>query len=245
MTTDEVIQRVETLKAQIDQANLTTNNLLRLVPSFRLDWGSDDDQVTDEFNIGVTKPILLTGLANEKHKIKSSGLLIKDNKIAQLLVDTFIDKKELTKTLLLQIHKDIIVNGGALRTRDVIVNDITYAVNSIFIDPEEIDHQITGLIEWYNKESHLGELHPIELGAIFHHNLVRIHPFIDGNGRLARIITSLILLSNNIPPPTIKADDRFEYINTLRKADLNDIAPLVQFIGKKIISSMEYVLSIK
>lgn len=245
MTTDEVILRVETLKEQIDQADLTTNNLLRLVPSFRLDWGWDDDRVTDEFNIGVTKPILLTGLANEKHKMKSSDRLTKDNKIAQLLVDTFIKEKKLSKNLLLQIHKDIIMNGGAFRTREVIVNDITYAVNSIFVDPKEIDHQITELIEWYNKESQLGELHAVELGSIFHHNLVRIHPFIDGNGRLARIITSLILLSKNIAPPMVNSEDRFEYINALRKADLNDIAAFVQFLGKRIVSSMEFVLSIK
>lgn len=245
MTVDEVLKRIEALKLEIEEKNLSTKNLLQLVPKFRLDWGSDENDVRDDFNIGVTKPIILSGLANSHHKLKATNLLVKNNKIAQLLVDTFITEKKLSKELLFTIHENIILNGGKWRTQDVIVNDITYAVESIVTDVAHIDQQISSLIAWYNKESSTKELHPLLLSTMFHYNFVKIHPFLDGNGRLARVISSLILLANSIPPPIFEKENRYEYINCLRKADLGDYNPLVLFIGKKVVSSMEYVLSLK
>lgn len=242
MNVEEIISEIDSLKNQLDQIQLSTNNLLRLVPHFRLDWGSDENEITEEYNIGVTKPILLSKLADTNSKLNSENLLFKNNKIAYLLVDTFLTQKKLSKNLLLEIHSDIIKHGGNFRNQDVIVNDQTYAAGTFFSKPNDLEFQVEELINWYNLEANQNEIHPLFLSTLFHYNFVKIHPFLDGNGRLARVISSLILLSYRLPPPKVTIADRALYINGLRKADLGDLIPLTVFIGEKIIESLNYIL---
>lgn len=53
------------------------------------------------------------------------------------------------------------------------------------------------LVEWYNEEEAKGKLSPVELAALFHYRYIRIHPFEDGNGRIARLIVNYILARDN------------------------------------------------
>lgn len=62
--------------------------------------------------------------------------------------------------------------------------------------------------------------HPVALAAEAHYQLVTIHPFIDGNGRTARLLMNLILLQNGYPPALIRKRDRVPYLNSLEKAQL-------------------------
>ncbi len=63
-------------------------------------------------------------------------------------------------------------------------------------------------------------LHPIELAAMAHYKLVTIHPFIDGNGRTARLLMNLILMKSGYAPAIIRKKDRLIYINSLEKAQI-------------------------
>jgi Fic family protein len=78
-----------------------------------------------------------------------------------------------------------------------------------------------------------------ELGARFHHRLVAIHPFPNGNGRHARLMTDLLLEANQQPPftwgaarPAAEGAARREYIRALVAADGGDFAPLIGFVRK-------------
>jgi Fic family protein len=63
-------------------------------------------------------------------------------------------------------------------------------------------------------------LHPVELAAEAHYQLVTIHPFVDGNGRTARLLMNLILMQHGFPPALIRKRDRLRYISSLEKAQL-------------------------
>ena len=65
----------------------------------------------------------------------------------------------------------------------------------------------------------LNEVNPIIVAAWFHHGFTQIHPFQDGNGRMARLLASLILIRGNLFPFTIKRDEKIKYIDALEKAD--------------------------
>lgn len=76
---------------------------------------------------------------------------------------------------------------------------------------------------------------PIELTARFHHHLVFVHPYANGNGRWARLLTNILCEQNNFPKPTwganIEKDKRRKiYIDALRAADKRNFKPLTDFL---------------
>lgn len=77
--------------------------------------------------------------------------------------------------------------------------------------------QIESLMKKFEKELNdlANKLHPIELAANIHNNFVTIHPFLDGNGRTARLLMNLILLKNGYSITIIPPIYRVEYIAIL------------------------------
>ena len=71
---------------------------------------------------------------------------------------------------------------------------------------------------WLEQET---KMHAVELAAEAHYRLVTIHPFIDGNGRTARLLMNMILMMKGYPPAIIRKKDRLAYLNSLEKAQLN------------------------
>jgi len=76
------------------------------------------------------------------------------------------------------------------------------------------------LISWYNTDGQ--QFHPIVSVSVFHHRFVWIHPFFDGNGRTARLIFNLLLMSAGFPPAIILRVDRKKYYNSLNASNLGD-----------------------
>lgn len=67
--------------------------------------------------------------------------------------------------------------------------------------------------------------HPVKIAAMAHFKLVSIHPFVDGNGRTARLLMNLLLLQQGYPLAIIKKEDRKSYINSLELAsNTNDLS---------------------
>jgi Fic family protein len=68
--------------------------------------------------------------------------------------------------------------------------------------------------------------------AWLHHRFTQIHPFQDGNGRVARALTSLVLVQAGLFPLVVTRDDRIEYIDALEAADSGQLKPLVDLIAR-------------
>lgn len=64
------------------------------------------------------------------------------------------------------------------------------------------------------------QLHPVSLAAEAHYKLVSIHPFIDGNGRTARLLMNCLLMMHGYPPAIIRPRDRAAYLGALETAQL-------------------------
>jgi Fic family protein len=84
-------------------------------------------------------------------------------------------------------------------------------------NPRKVPELMVGFAEWL-AQGHI--LHPVELATEAHYRLVTIHPFVDGNGRSARLLMNMILLMGGYPPAIIRKRDRLDYISALEKAQL-------------------------
>jgi Fic family protein len=75
------------------------------------------------------------------------------------------------------------------------------------------------------------QVHVLIRAAFFHHAFSTIHPFQDGNGRVARILASMILVKDGYFPFTVAREDRKDYITALEKADAGSYQPLVGLVS--------------
>lgn len=91
---------------------------------------------------------------------------------------------------------------------------------AVMPNPQKVPVLMTEFINWLSKEN---KMHPVELAGEAHYRLVSIHPFVDGNGRTARLLMNLILMMMEYPPALIRKQDRLAYIGALEKAQLGGL----------------------
>ncbi len=106
-------------------------------------------------------------------------------------------------------------------------NPVRDGVTYSYYPPEHVASEMDRLIDLYSDHVRAGISGEV-LAAWLHHRFTQIHPFQDGNGRVARALASLVLLKDGIFPLVITRDDRKEYIKALERADQGKLAPLVQ-----------------
>ncbi len=108
-----------------------------------------------------------------------------------------------------------------------------------FSKPDATPEQMKELVEWYSVKSTEKEVNPVILAAEFHYRFVKIQPFDDANGRIAKILTNLILLQFGYPPIVIKQSEKYIYEFSLQQADKGQIEPFIEFIARNVIASLE------
>jgi len=125
--------------------------------------------------------------------------------------------------------------AGKYRDMDVFISGSKYPVT----ETKRIQTEMDGLFQWIATER--GRFHPVEFAAQLHKRFVFIHPFKDGNGRIARLIMNTALIQDGyllaIIPPVL----RHEYIELLEKAHRAD-KPFEQFIAERVIESQKEVM---
>lgn len=112
-----------------------------------------------------------------------------------------------------------VIHAGRYKTRPNSV--ITrYGDRFEYTSPEETPALMTDLVNWYNEAEQSGKFTPVELAAIFHYRYIRIHPFEDGNGRIARMMVNYILSRHGYPMIVVRSRKKDEYLEALHKTDL-------------------------
>ena len=124
--------------------------------------------------------------------------------------------KKFTENDLLHLHKNILCgiddqNAGFYRNVPVRLS----GSRTVLPNPRKVPDLISVFHQWLKSEQ---GFHPVDLAAEAHYRLVTIHPFIDGNGRTARLLMNLILMCNGYPPAIIRKSERGKYLDTLEKA---------------------------
>jgi fido (protein-threonine AMPylation protein) len=121
---------------------------------------------------------------------------------------------ELHRILTSPIDQDQRYLPGVYKTRDIpILGKDGSRIN--FVPYDQVPAQMALLLEWY--QNNRVERHPVELAANFHFRFTLIHPFMDGNGRVARLLNDFIMENAGYGP--VLLDDRNQYFEAIRKAE--------------------------
>ncbi len=112
-----------------------------------------------------------------------------------------------------------------------------------YCPPEFTQEEMQRLIQWYRENE---SLLPVEVRAAWlHHRFTQIHPFQDGNGRVARALASLVFLQEGLFPLVIRDADRQNYIGALEDADHGDLKPLIIIFTRRQKESILHALGLE
>ena len=113
-----------------------------------------------------------------------------------------------------------------------------------YCPPEHTAAEMDRLVAMHRQHQEQGVPPEIE-AAWLHHRFTQIHPFQDGNGRVARLLASLIFLRAGGFPVSVHRDTRAEYIEALEKADDGDLSILVELFGRLQAKAVEQAISVE
>ncbi|MBN4046087.1 Fic family protein [Nitrosarchaeum koreense] len=170
--------------------------------------------------LGQTRKLLEQKLSP---KDTSTEDIIEAEQLAEIFDEMLSFSNDVSKKLILNWH-DVLFkktdtnNVGNFRRTDV----QPYLGKTEYVVWDEVIPEIEKLVLWYNKNKK--EMNPVELSARFHRRFELIHPFIDGNGRIGRLLMIFILHKNGYPMMNIDPKEKLTYINKLESSYLKDDA---------------------
>lgn len=211
----------------------------KLSQRFTIDFNYNSNHIEgNTLTYGQTELLLLFGKVigdaemKDYEEMKASNVGLKMMEVEAMLQD-----KPLTQNFIRQLHKTLlredytvyrklpsgdytsyVVHAGQYKTRP---NSVITRMGERFeyASPEETPALMTDLVDWYNQAEKEGKLTPVELAALFHYRYIRIHPFEDGNGRIARLIVNYILSRHSYPMIVVRSRKKSAYIDALSTTD--------------------------
>lgn len=158
------------------------------------------------------------------------------------LQECLTDKCELTVQFIKELHQKLLKdidqkNAGTFRSIDVAITGAKVSPPN-FMD---VPHLVQAIVAKANSIKG----HPIQQAAWLHWAFARVHPFVDGNGRIARLLQDYVLLNNNYVPATVQPEDRERiYYEALEGADLGDGTAFLEIVAKNTLRTAERYLAI-
>ena len=186
-----------------------------------------------------TKVVIEDGLTIEGKPLRDIYEAVGHAKAYDFLYE-ITEKKELEEQDILTLHRIFYQQidpekAGTYRSVKVFISGSRYAVSPV----ARIAEDMRKLVRWYNRNEK--KLHPIELAAELHLRFVFIHPFIDGNARVSRLLMNLALLRNGFTIALIPALLRHEYIHSLEVAH-TDKTLFFDFIADRVLATQSDLL---
>lgn len=258
----EILEKVEQLKAVLDGLRpLDGEAEARIMQKFRLDWNYHSNNLEgNSLTYGETKALILFGVTAQGKPLKDHFEITGHNEAVNWVLDLVKGDTELTEVFIRQLHtlilkessyKDAETPDGKPTRRKIEVGKYKTQPNHVitstgetfyFAMPEETPAKMQELIELFRKEKQKSDVNPILVSSLFHYKFIRIHPFDDGNGRVARILMNFILMQFGYPPVIIKTEDKENYYRALTLADADQMEPFIEYIATNLVRSLEIMI---
>src|SRR3989338_5356723 len=143
-------------------------------------------------------------------------------------------KEDITKEFILELHRLVVANTlrpelnsqiGRFRDVQVFITGVLWFPPK----PSDVHQRMASLLSWYTKNKK--KLHPLVLASYFHSEFEKIHPFVDGTGRVGRLLMNFILHKNKYPMINIPNAIKYRYYEALEKSQTkNNLSPFVKFM---------------
>ncbi|NJD75895.1 MAG: Fic family protein [Candidatus Methanoperedens sp.] len=181
-----------------------------------------------------TRLVIEEGITTGGKTLREHLEAINSAKAYDLIEDIAGKKKEIEHDTILQIHETvmggILEDAGKYRDKNIRTTSPDWS-------------QVIRLMDKLIKEISWSNMHPVGISAFLHHGFLNFHPFVDGNGRVARLLTNLYLIARDYPPIILKKGDKMRYFRSLKAADAGNPAPFANFIAKAVDESLSLHLS--
>ena len=217
----------------------------RLARRFVVDFNYNSNHIEgNTLTYGQTEILLLFGKVIGEADVRDVQEMTASNVGLRMMSDEAMQKrKPLSQSFIRTLHKTLlredytvyanlpggipasyVIHAGQYKTRPNSV--ITrYGDRFDYASPEETPGLMNDLVDWYNAAEQDGKLSPVELAALFHYRYIRIHPFEDGNGRIARLMMNYILARHGYPMVVVRSRKKNEYLEALHQTDL-EVGPV-------------------
>ena len=214
---DNYFDEVDSLKNKLDSKRpIPKETLKSLRESINLEWTYNSNGIEGNTLTLRETQVVLEGITVGGKSIKEHLEAINHEKAILFLDDLVKDNEPISEWNIKNIHQLILKdidneNAGRYRKENVTIKGATHIPPDYLKVPELMEKLILTYNTW-------NEYHPIIQAALLHGELVKIHPFVDGNGRTSRLLMNLVLMNNGYNPVIIKKESRLKYYEALDKA---------------------------
>ena len=219
---------------------LSEEDRTRLRRRFTVDFNYNSNHLEgNTLTYGQTEILLLFGKVIGEAELKDVPDMTASNVALKMMEEESVIKDiPLTQNFIRTLHRTLLredytvyrsLPGGVQTSYTVHAGQYKTRPNSVitrhgdrfeYASPEETPALMANLVDWYNQAEQEGKLSPAELAIVFHYRYIRIHPFEDGNGRIARMMVNYILARHGYPMVVVRSRSKKEYLEALHRADL-------------------------
>jgi Fic family protein len=237
----KLLIEIDTLKAHLDSLGPLPKNVLEHLRA--------DREITHTFHsnaiegntltLGETKAILLDGITISGKPLREHLEVINHREAMRLMERLAILDKPLEISEILDFHR-IILTGIQSENAGVFRNVRVRVLGSEHVFPNPV--KVPELMQEFVNKINAFEGHKVLKAAQAHYDFVAIHPFVDGNGRTARLLMNLLLIRAGYPPALLPVTLRATYYDALESANKGNQGPFERLIAGIVKASLEDIL---
>lgn len=255
----EKLQQISDLQDAIAQHGTIPVALLNKINyKLRLEWNYTSNSMEgNSLTKRETRTVMVDAIDVNGKPLKDIQEMKNHDKVITTIMRIGKGELNMSESRIKEIHTGIMYEEDPENQKYIgqwkNVDNYMYNINDErydFVPHEEVPQKMHELVNWTNGEkekiarSQKGAIHPISLALKFHLDYLNIHPFYDGNGRTARILTNLILISYGYPPLYIKESEKDNYYNYLTDIQSygGDASLFYNFMAGLLVRSLQITL---
>ena len=239
-TFERLYQKKQDLQASRPLPNIALNKIRE---SLSIEWTYNSNSIEgNTLSLRETQMVLQEGITIKGKSLREHFETHNHDKAIDYLYRIVTDDYVLRSIDILSLHSLVLRSieedfAGRIRNGGVRIS----GANFVPPNANKVSDLLDELIDFVNTNPL--ELNDIELAAIFHHKLVWIHPFFDGNGRTVRLAMNLLLMRCGFPPAIILKNDRKKYYEALNQANNGNYQKLMLLMCQALERSLNIYLN--